>query len=308
MPKVAAEFAHPPITAGKKRSFRNLDLSHLFNDDAQAAIERSLKAHGKVVDWDNLPEGSRMAAGAVPLMLGPAGKNIVTPPSDPNANRGTVNVLGTELSKANYKRVARDDRIAVPASGKASEVYFLLVSEMAPAIGRYSLPRIPLQLFNADTFAVEIVYAAGDADWAFPYSIADRGYCLQRAMGAYVVPADPARELKSIVFHNRFYGASFNLAAVTLNCRTGNGSDALPSKPRAVPRGKSLSPGAAAGQARQRWRSHHHRKRRLPLPDRLHQRVRDQPAGAQMVVSGRHRTGRRQRRGSVFWRSSAYRP
>lgn len=141
----------------------------------------------------------------------------MTPPSDPNANKGTVKVLGTELSKINYKRVARDDTITVPVDGKASEAYFVLVSEMAPTIGRYSLPSIPLRLFNTDTFVVEIVYAKGDADWAFPYSIADRGYCLQRAIGAYVVPADARRELKSLVFHNRFYGASFDLAAVTLN-------------------------------------------------------------------------------------------
>ncbi len=170
-----------------------------------------------MVDWGNLPEAAPIAAATVPLTLGPAGKNIVTPPSDPHANQGTVNVLGTELSKINYKRVARDDRVAVPVSGRASEVYFLLVSEMAPTIGRYSLPRIPLQLCNADTFAVEIVYAGGDADWAFPYSLCDRGYSVQRATGVYVVPADPGREMKSVVFHNRFYGASFNLAAVTLN-------------------------------------------------------------------------------------------
>ena len=217
MPNVVAEFPHPPMKNGQSGSFRNLDLSPWFNDHSQAAIERSLKAHGKVVDGGNLPEGSRIVVGAVPLMLGSAGKNIVTPPSDPGANRGTVDVLGTELSKTNYHRMARDDCVTVPVNGKAGEVYFLLVSEMAPTIGRYALPSVPLQLFNADTFAAEIIYAAGDADWAFPYSMADCGYSLQRAMGAYVVPADPTRELKSIVFHNRFYGASFNLAAVTLN-------------------------------------------------------------------------------------------
>jgi len=216
LPNIAADFAQPLITTDKSKWFHTVDLSSLFNDDSRAALERTLKVHGKVVDWATLPKGSLVTADAVPLMLG-AGKNIVVPPRDPKANQGTVNVLGTELSKINYKRVARDDRIAVPVSGKASEVYFLLVSEMAPAIGRYALPSIPLQLFNADTFVVEIVYARGEADWAFPYSLADRGYCLQRATGAYVVSADPGRELKSIVFHNRFYAASFNLAAVTLN-------------------------------------------------------------------------------------------
>lgn len=217
LPIVAAEFAQPLITTDKSKRFRTVDLSGLFNDDSQLALERSLKVHRKVVDGATLPKGSLITADAVPLMLGRAGKNIVTPPSDPTANQGTVNVLGTKLSKTNYKRVARDDRITVPVSGNASEVYFLLVSEMSPTIGRYALPSIPLQLFNADAFAVEIVYAQGDADWAFPYSMADQGYCLQRATGMYVVSADPNRELKSIVFHNRFYGASFNLAAVTLN-------------------------------------------------------------------------------------------
>ena len=216
MPKVAAEFAPVAGKSGKSSSFRAIDLSAAFNGDARAALDRSLGAHGKIVDGGALPAGSLMA-GAVPFRVGQTGKNIITPPSDPKANQGTVNVLGTELSKINYKRVARDDRIKVAAAGKASEVYFLLVSEMAPTIGRYSLPSIPLQLFNTDTFAVEIVYAEGEADWAFPYSLADQGHSLQRAVGEYVVPANPNRELKSLVFHNRFYGASFNLAAVTLN-------------------------------------------------------------------------------------------
>ena len=216
LPKVAVEFASGAGQRGKISDFRTIDLSPALNDDCRAALERSLNAHGKIVDGGELPAGS-LSAGGVPFSLGPAGKNIITSPSDPKANQGTVTVLGTKLDKHNYKPVARDDLIAVAASGRASEVYFLLVSEMAPAIGRYALPSLPLQLINADTFAVEIVYAEGEADWAFPYSLADHGYSLQRAVGAYVVPADPHRELKSLVFHNRFYGASFDLAAVTLN-------------------------------------------------------------------------------------------
>ena len=34
---------------------------------------------------------------------------------------------------------------------------------------------------------------------------------------AYAVPADPKRELQSIVFHNRYDRADFDVAAVTLN-------------------------------------------------------------------------------------------
>jgi hypothetical protein len=244
--RVGAGFPH--VAAPTNKKCRAVDLARLFNDNAQAAIERSLKVHGKVVDWDSLPEGAMMVAEGVPLMLGPATKNIVVPPSDPKANQGTVNVLGTKLSKTNYKRVARDDRVAVPVSGKASEVYFTLVSEMAPTSGRYALPRIPLQLFNADTFVVEIVYAQGDADWAFPYSPADRGYCLQRALGTYVVPADPRRELKSLVFHNRFYGASFNLAAVTLN--SGPATTLTPSRVNPPPYRVANVPRPATQQAR----------------------------------------------------------
>jgi hypothetical protein len=216
LPKMAAELRSTTDKQGKTGAFHTVDLPSLFNDNCTAALERSLGAHGKIVDGGKLPAGSSFA-GAVPFRIGPAAKNIIAPPRDPKANQGTVDVLGTKLTRNNYKRVARDDRITVPAGGKASEVYFLLVSEMAPAIGRYALPSIPLQFFSADTFAVEIVYAEGEADWAFPYSLADGGHSLQRAVGAYAVPADPNRELKSLVFHNRYYGASFNLAAVTLN-------------------------------------------------------------------------------------------
>ena len=88
---------------------------------------------------------------------------------------------------------------------------------MAPSIGRYALPTIPLQLHNFDSLAVETVYAEGEPDWAFPYSVADEGHTLQRMTAAYAVPADPKRELQSIVFHNRYDRADFDVAAVTLN-------------------------------------------------------------------------------------------
>ena len=216
LPHVAAGFAHEPAKAADGE-FRSLDLGALFNDEYAAAADRVLKAHGKFVDGGSLFSAERIAVGGVPFTLKTAGKNIVAPPSDPKANTGTVNVLGTELAKRNYHRMARQDKIEVPVGGKAGEICFILVTEMAPTIGRYALPKIPLRLHNIDTFAVEIVYAQGDSDFAFPYSIADRGHSLQRMTGAYAVPADPAREIEAVVFENRYYGASFNLAAVTLN-------------------------------------------------------------------------------------------
>ena len=88
---------------------------------------------------------------------------------------------------------------------------------MAPTVGRYSLPSVPLRLANIDAFAVELIYATGDSDWAFPYSLADGGFCIQRFVAAYAVPADSERELKAVVFHNRFYGGNFDVAALTLN-------------------------------------------------------------------------------------------
>ena len=67
---------------------------------------------------------------------------------------------------------------------------------------------------------MELVYKDGTRDWAYPYSLADGGCVLARMLGAYAVAADASRGLEKIVFHNRLFGNTMSVAAVTLNTST----------------------------------------------------------------------------------------
>jgi hypothetical protein len=216
-PRVPSAMAHGSAEAVVGGDFRPVAISGLFNDEFSIAIDRSLKAYGKVVDCGDDFAAASTSVGGVPFAVVASGRNIIVPPGNPNANTDTVEVLGSRLARTNYKRVAREDAVSIPLQGKASEVCFLMISEMAPTIGRYALPSIPLRLSNIDAFAVELVYATGESDWSFPYSLDDGGFSIQRFIAAYAVPADSERDLKAIVFHNRFYPGSFDVAAVTVN-------------------------------------------------------------------------------------------
>ncbi|NOX56069.1 MAG: hypothetical protein GXP27_16835 [Planctomycetes bacterium] len=216
-PDVPEAFAHGPAGHASQKAFRCIDLAPLFNDTYSAAIERTLKKHGMVVDGGWGFSEKRIQVGPVPFVVETSGKNIVVPARNAEANAGTVKVLGVELPKRLYYRVARDDRIVVPLGARASEVCFILVAEMPPTTRRYALPSIPTQLHDIDAFAVQLIYEEGEPDWAFPYSIADEGFTIQRVTAAYAVPTDPKRTLKAVAFCNRFEQADFNLAAVTLN-------------------------------------------------------------------------------------------
>jgi len=216
-PSVPEAFSHQAVQGPAREPFRCVNLSGLYNDTYSAATERILQRYGVIVDGGNAFAGEHIQVDGVPFTVRTTGKNIVVPPVDSAANAGSVQVLGVRLPKRLYHPVARDDRIEVPVQCKASEVCFLLVSEMAPTTNRYALPKIPLRLSSCDRFAVRLVYTEGPSDWAFPYSMADKGHVIQRMTGAYAVPADPTRTLKSIVFCNRFHRADFDLAAVTVN-------------------------------------------------------------------------------------------
>ena len=81
----------------------------------------------------------------------------------------------------------------------------------------YARPAWPRPIDDIENIAVELQYADGQRDFAFPYSLADEGFLVRRGVAAYVVPADPERELARFVLHNRLFGKTFSLAAVTLN-------------------------------------------------------------------------------------------
>ena len=61
------------------------------------------------------------------------------------------------------------------------------------------------------------MYADGESEFAFPYSLVDGGFVIQRMLGAYAVAADVSKTLSSVVLHNRLFKRNINIVAVTVN-------------------------------------------------------------------------------------------
>ncbi|OHB58339.1 MAG: hypothetical protein A2Y07_08570 [Planctomycetes bacterium GWF2_50_10] len=200
-----------------RAQFAHIDLESLFNDTYSNAINRVLEKHTIAVDSCNVFGSEHLLLHGIPFKVKAEGNNIVTSPEDTSINQGQVEFAGCQVPKKYFFPESRDDLISLKVDKKVSEAFLVLVSEFPAKAGRYGLPDAPVFFDDVEMFSVELVYDDGESDLAFPYSLADHGYIIRRAVGIYAVPVDENRMLKSIIFHNRFFGATVNIAAVTLN-------------------------------------------------------------------------------------------
>jgi hypothetical protein len=200
-----------------KVQFAQINLEQLFNDTYSNAINRVLEKHTIAVDSCNIFGTEHLVIHGIPFKVKTDGNNIVTSPEDISINQQQVDFSGIKVARKYFFPASRDDSINLNIDKKVSEVFLILVSEFPAKVGRYGLPDAPIFFDDVEMFSVELVYADGESDLAFPYSLADQGYIIRRAVGIYSVPVDENRMLKAIIFHNRFFGATVNLAAVTLN-------------------------------------------------------------------------------------------
>jgi len=222
LPDVEAQLGDPRAkTLGGDDRFECLDLGDLYNDDCASSFRRIIEKHGLEVDggnrFDNTARGKRTIAGGIPFEIAGGKHNLIRPPEDPGLNAEEVDFLGIKTTRHYCKPHGRDDLITVPVGRRASEVFFVMAAELPPSDSCYARPPWPRPVDDIETLAIELVYADGERDFAFPYSLADMGFRVRRAMGAYVVPADPERTLASVVLHNRLPSRTFSLAAVTVN-------------------------------------------------------------------------------------------
>ncbi|NQT11751.1 MAG: hypothetical protein HQ582_03315, partial [Planctomycetes bacterium] len=222
LPEIQAQLAGPNATIpGDEDRFECLDLSGLSNDDCAGSLRRIIDAHGLVVDGGNrfagLADGKRIVAGKIPFEIAGGEHNLIRPPENPALNAEEVDFLGIKTTRHYWKPHGRDDPIAVAVGRRASEVFFIMAAELPPSDSCYARPPWPRPVDDIENLAVELEYADGQRDFAFPYSLADAGFRVRRALGAYVVPADPERVLTQVVLHNRLPRRTFSLAAVTVN-------------------------------------------------------------------------------------------
>lgn len=200
-----------PLEPGVR--LQGVDLGHLPNDSYRASFQRILDTYGMAVDGGAWPGGCF----GIPFDGSEHTANLIRPADWGSANAERVDLLGTKTTRRYYKPQGRDDLITIPVGKHASEVFFIMAAEMPPRESCYVRPAWPRPVDDIESLAVELQYADGDRDFAFPYSLADHGFMVRRALSAYAVPADPERELARFILHNRQPGKTFSLGAVTVN-------------------------------------------------------------------------------------------
>ncbi len=204
--------------AKKEHDFVPLNLEQSFNDTYTNAVSRVLQKYAMIVDGGNIIHSERMNVNGVPFEIKIEGNNIITSLEDASLNDQKIDFAGSEVTRKWFFPVGRDDIINIAVDRNASEAFFILITEFPPTTPRYGgIPDVPFFFNDIEMFSVELVYDDGESELEFPYSIADKGYIIRRAAGVYAVPVDENRKLESIVLHNRFFGATVAIAAVTLN-------------------------------------------------------------------------------------------
>ncbi|MFV2066882.1 MAG: DUF6259 domain-containing protein [Pirellulales bacterium] len=221
VPQTPDGFAHDSrfsgAAQGATRGVRPIPLGAMLNDTCADAFDRLLSKYNGVVDGVRGFKGDRIEAQGVPFAVRTEGNDIARPTEDTTFNDETVEFLGERIARVNFHRPGRDDTIRVEVKRNVSEVFLLLVCEFPVVQQRYGLPDVPFAISDVEVFSVELRYADGRVDSAFPYSLADRGHVLSRMTGVYAVAADPGRKLEAVVFHNRLFGINVSVAAVSVN-------------------------------------------------------------------------------------------
>lgn len=215
-------------------SFRPVSLDTRFNDSLTESRERTLAQHGVIVDCydDSAYEGSLIEG--VPLRLSSGGNNLITTFVDRSVNDGETEFMGRKVPKKYFFPVSRDDSVSVEVDGNASEVFLLLAADLPPTTRRYGITDTTFHINDVEQVSVEVTYADGGTDLLFPYSLADEGFVIRRALGAYVVPVDADRALKSVTLRNRYFAATVSLAALTLNTSSDRAFPELVAEPEVI--------------------------------------------------------------------------
>lgn len=196
-------------------TFERIELDEQFNDTYAAAVERLLARQGHVVDGGGLPDDGD--ASGIPFRASGTKAGLIRPPEDGSVNGQPAEFAGISTVRAYLEPEGRDDGVAVSVGRSVGEVFLLIVAEMPSSFKPYALSPQPFELSDVGAVAAELVYADGESEFAFPYSLADGGFRVQRTCGAYALAADPSRILAQVVLHNRISGSTFSVAAATVN-------------------------------------------------------------------------------------------
>lgn len=140
-------------------------------------------------------------------------------------------LLREAASAANMTAMREPAEVAVPLSGRAAELHFILAAQL-PSRDEPAFGEAALGSFNQiDRLRVRIEYADGTSEEQFPFSAPAGQHRVSRGLGAYCVAVDPTRDLKSVAFRDGFRRAAFGLLAATLCANPGPATDATQFRP-----------------------------------------------------------------------------
>ncbi len=225
-------------TEPARQPYLPVALGQALNGSLAGWHERVMGKYGVALDGARaLPAGDVTVSG-VPFRIAAGEQNLAIVPESPVKNE-RITFRGQVVDSRNLGPISRDDSLGLEVDAAAREAYLLLALAAPPIQVRGGLPDAPLLLDDIECLSVELAYDRGRNELAFPYSLADQGFCLpDRELGAYAVAVDPSRRLKRITLHARQFGLGFGLAALTLNTVEGSLVPRIPSgpAPEAAPR------------------------------------------------------------------------
>jgi uncharacterized protein DUF6259 len=201
------------------KKFTPINISDQCTISLNELTDDLINSYTQVVDLTNPFLSNIFLYAGVPFSV-TTGKNIIRPENNKGVLKETKTFLNESVTRFHYFKPTRRTKTEIPINKRVSEVFFILVSEMPTTVSRYGVPQTPLRIEDVEVVNIELHYADGESENAFPYSILDKGFIIQRTTGVYAVAADRNRTLTSVTIHNKSFNVNINVAGVTVNTST----------------------------------------------------------------------------------------
>ena len=204
-------------------NYRTIDLSNLYN----AAYKNDDESYQ--FDGGRFFQQETESILHIPFQFGGNAENIIRPEAAPIDNEDTIVNFGVPAKRGLCRAISRDNVTEVSIESRAKEIFFVMAIEGRRSQKWGHLARtsailggarkegyMPVAANDVEDFMVEIIYADGRKDTAFPLNLTMNRHIVSGDMGVYAVPAD-GTFVEKVVFHNRNLFNDFSIAAVTVN-------------------------------------------------------------------------------------------
>ena len=109
----------------------------------------------------------------------------------------------------------------IPVGAQGSELYFQMGAKLPKNKNTFGRTE-PMHWFDTpERFLVNINYADGVTDEAFPLALDIDAFWILRGYATYCLPELRPVPVRSVTFRNRMESAKYLITAITLNCGDG---------------------------------------------------------------------------------------